>query len=245
MRTLTSALCLLVLMLSTAHASDRQVDLTTPDGRLIKLDIYNPGADRVVLLAPGQGCNPRLEMYDSFAAEARTQSLTLVRMYWAYCVADPTNGNPQDDLSFEKIDFNTALEFVRSLGFDDSKIFIGGKSLGSLVSQEIFRGQNKLSGLVLLTPVCTDPDSGANIFTQQYPDLDREERKVMLIQGKVDPLCKNEHFIEYLQDKPFNFMSHVVEGDHSLGIKNPDGTYNPEESANNIKAVASWIFSLL
>lgn len=111
----------IAIALSTAHASDRQLDLTTSDGRLIKLDIYNPNADRVVLLAPGQGCNPRLEMYDTLANEARTKNITLVRMYWAYCVADPAKGKPADDLSLEKRTSTPLLNMSVHLGWTTAK----------------------------------------------------------------------------------------------------------------------------
>lgn len=70
------------------YASDVQVDLTTPRGSLIKLDIYNPGLQSVLLLGPGQGCGPRLDTYDAIAAEAKGKGFTVVRLYWAYCVAD-------------------------------------------------------------------------------------------------------------------------------------------------------------
>ncbi len=233
-----------------ASASNLQVDVKTPQGALIKLDIYNSGSHSVLLLAPGQGCNPRLDMYDTIATEAKANGFTVVRLYWAYCISDPQNGNPSDDLSKEKQDFLTALEYTRNdLKFSDSNIFVGGKSLGTLVSSEIFVAQKSLQALLLLTALCTDsqtdPKIRKNVFEENYPGVSSETRTVLLAQGNVDPLCDNNHFQEFLKNKANNFVPLVVHGNHSLGIQNPDGQYNVELGAKNLQVISKWIFSWL
>lgn len=232
----------------SANASNMQVDLKTPRGSTIKVDVYNPGAKRVMLLAQGQGCNARLEMYDAIAREAKADDFTLVRLYWAYCVTEP-KGEVSEDLSLENEDLLTALEYVRTaLKFDDTKIFIGGKSLGSLVSFDIFSKQKSLQALVLLTPVCTDstdPAATKNAFDVNYPGLAVETRPVLVTQGDVDLLCEAKHFQEYLQGKPASFSQLVVPGDHGFGLKNPDGSYDTALAAKNLDAISRWIFTEL
>jgi len=232
----------------SASAADQTVDIKTPRGSLIKIDIYNPGLPTALFIGPGQGCTPRLDMYGALATEAKVHGFTLVRLYWAYCVANP-QGNPSTDLSTEKEDFLTALSYVkRDMGFSNEKIFIGGKSLGTFVSSEIFKTEPSLPGLVMLTPVCTDstdPNNRKNVFSEYYPELSAETRPVILIQGNVDPLCDTVHFQEYLKDKPSNFISLATNGDHGLGIKNPDGQYSTELGAKNLQAISRWIFSWL
>ncbi len=250
MKNLINTFASIALLASlSAGAADQQVDLNTPRGSLIKLDIYNPGLPSALLMGPGQGCSPRLDMYGALAAEAKEKGVTLVRLYWAYCVADPQNGNPSDDLSTEKEDFSTALGYVKNeLGLSDANIFIGGKSLGTFVSHEIFQAQKSLPGLVMLTPVCTDsadPNNHKNMFADYYPGLAAETRSVLLVQGNADPLCDTNHFQEYLKGKGNNFISLVTKGDHGLGIKNSDGQYNAELGAKNLQAISKWIFSWL
>ncbi|MGZ3692644.1 MAG: alpha/beta family hydrolase [Bdellovibrionota bacterium] len=231
--------------LSSAWAADRQVTLRTSDGRQVFLDIYNPGGRSALLLAPGAGCGPRLDMYDMLAAAAQAKGYTLVRLYWAYCVASP-QGKPSDDLGLEREDFLTALRFVKSgLGYSDAQIVVGGKSQGTYVSQRIFAEEKQISALLLLTPLCTDdeidPKNPKNVFGEEYPSLGGETRPVLLAQGDVDPLCYRVHFEEYLAGKPANFSSAKVKGDHGFGLKNPDGSYNAELGLANIRQLAALV----
>jgi len=204
----------------------------------------------VLLLGPGQGCNPRLDMYNAIANEAKDKDFTVVRLYWAYCIIDSQKGNPSDDLSKEKEDFVTALSYVRNeLKFTDSNIFIGGKSLGTYVSFAIFESQKSLQGLLMLTPVCTDAETDhknpKNIFAESYPGLESETRNVLLAQGNADQICNTHHFQDYLNNKGTNFIPLVVRGDHSFGIQNPDGQYNLELKDKNLRAISKWIFTWL
>lgn len=252
MKALTVLLWFTAIFLTTgnATAADIQVDLTTPRGSLVKLDIYNPGLGSLLLLAPGQGCGARYDMYNAIAAEAKESGFTLVRLFWAYCVADPEHGNPSQDLSLEGEDLISALKYAReNLGFSDAKIYIGGKSLGSFVSAEVFKKEKLLQGLVLLTPVCTDAETNAgqhrNTFLENYPELNLETRPVLLAQGNADPICDANHFQDYVKSQGTNFVPLVVRGDHGFGVKNPEGQYIAELGAKNLRVIAKWIFSWL
>ncbi|MGZ3771439.1 MAG: alpha/beta family hydrolase [Bdellovibrio sp.] len=189
-------------------------------------------------------------MYDAIAAEAKGKGFTVVRLYWAYCVADSKNGNPSDDLSTEKEDFTTALNYVRNdLKFTDTNIFVGGKSLGTFVSFEVFVSQKSLQALLMLTPVCTDsetdPKNHKNVFAENYIGLETEIRPVLLAQGNNDPLCDSNHFQDFLKDKGTNFIPLVVKGNHSFAIQNPDGQNNVELSTKNLQTISKWIFTWL
>jgi predicted alpha/beta-hydrolase family hydrolase len=238
------AIIFLCLFPAFAFAADKQVELQTSHGAVL-LDIYNPGLASVLLLAPGAGCGPRLDMYDPIAATARSKGFTLVRLYWAYCVAKP-QGKPTEDLSKEKEDFGAAFHYVRSdLNYPLAKIVIGGKSQGTFVSQEMFQAEKQLPALLILTPVCTDdetdPKNPKNVMQEAYPALESEIRIVLMAQGDQDPLCHRMHFEEFLAGKGANFSAARLQGDHGFGIKNPDGSYNAELGRENIKALAAQI----
>jgi hypothetical protein len=102
---------------------------------------------------------------------------------------------------------------------------------------------------VLLTPVCTDSESDPqvhkNVFAENYPGLGEETRAIFLAQGNADPLCATNHFQEFLKGKGNNFVPLVIRGDHGVGIKDPDGKYNPEMGAKNLQSIAKWLFSWL
>jgi predicted alpha/beta-hydrolase family hydrolase len=237
-----------VVSLNAWAAADKTVDLVAPRGSLIKIDIYNPGLPSVLLLAPGSGCGSRRDMYAAFAAEAKNKGMTLVRLYWAYCVSKP-EGHPSQELAAEKEDLAVAFDYTKqTLGYSDAAIFVGGKSMGSFISYDLFRVQTKLPGLVLLTPVCTsakDPAHHKNKFAENYPELSQETRPVLLVQGNADPYCDTVHFQEYLKNKPSNFISLVTTGDHSFAIKNPDGQDDADLGLKNIQAISRWIFTWL
>jgi predicted esterase len=239
---------LLIFISLNSYSFDSQIDLKTSRGALIKLDIYNSGFSSVLIIGPGQGCNLRPDLYGSIAEEAKVNGFTVINLHWAYCVADPKNGQPADDLSDVTEDFLSALEYARKeLKFTDDKIFIGGKSLGSLVSAPIFQSQKQISGLVLLTPVCTEIDPNTkihkNIFSEYYPELDLETRPVLLAQGNEDQKCDNNYFQDYLKEKRNNFIPLVVKGGHSLTIQNADGQVNVDLSKRNIDSISKWIFT--
>lgn len=237
------------LAVQSSAAIATVVELKTPRGRLIKLDVYNPGSAKAVVLAPGESCNPRSNLYQPLADEAGRNGFSLIRVYWAYCVSDPENGHPSEDLSTEKEDLTTGLKYANEiLGLKDGDITLGGKSLGSIVSYEVFSARPSLAKLLLLTPVCTDRTDANNhksIFADYYPKLSAELRTVLLVQGNADPICETKHFQEYLAGKPNNFILLVTKGDHSLGIKNPDGQDIPELSVKNLLGISKWIFSWL
>lgn len=231
-----------LLVGARSWAADLEIELKTPRNTTIKLDVYNPGFSSAVLLGPGQGCNPRTDLYEALAREAGSAGYTLVRVYWAYCLTKP-QGNASKNLLAEVEDFQTALGYmINDLRVQVPNIVVGGKSLGSFVSSEVFRHEPGFSGLILLTPVCTS-SSGKNIFAQNYPSLSSETRTVLLVQGNTDDICSVHHFQEYLKDKPTNFISLVTNGDHGLSIENSSGELDSALRAKNLRAVARWIFS--
>lgn len=225
---------------ASAAPAEKTFELTTPRGSIVKVDVYHPGESKVLLLAQGQGCSPRLDLYDAIAEQAH--GFTVARLYWSYCVSGV--GGASDDLSAEREDFLTVLSDLRR-SYADDQILIGGKSLGSFVSQDVFRDNSKLLALVLLTPVCTNNQSKANEFEANYPGLSTETRPVLLAQGNRDPLCDSAHFQEFTQALPKNFIPAVFMGDHGLGVKNADGTYDAPMGLRNLEALAKWMFTWL
>lgn len=216
--------------------------LQTPRGAKIVIDIFNASADRVLLLAPGQGCSPRHDLYDSLALEAVKNDVKLVRLYWAYCLTEPTGG--PNSLKEEIEDFQTALHYIREdLSVPAEKIWLGGKSLGSFVSYEVFQKENASPGLILLTPVCTQEDektgASTNSMNEFYPGLKNEKRPVLLVQGDQDGLCLSRHLDEYLKEAPAHFRLLRVPGNHGFGAG------SEAETASGLKRLSEWIFQNL
>jgi len=235
-----------LLIALPAFAADQSVDLTTPRGEIAKLDIYNPGAAKALVLAPGQGCSARLDMYDAIGEEARKAGFTLVRLYWAYCVKDSVNGKPSDDLANEVEDYQTALEYARTQWrLSNHKIHLGGKSLGSLVSHIEFKSDNRYPSIALLTPVCRDVQGQPDPWKVYYPLLDQETRTVLMAQGNQDEICENRRFQDFISARPTNFVPLVVRGNHGFGVTDKNGALVPDLSLKNVQTIAKWIFTWL
>lgn len=234
---------LLLFLALSAQAADQNISLTTARGAQIQLDIYNAGQPSVLVLAPGSGCGPRLDMYDRLGGAAAQNGFTLVRLYWAYCLTTPP-GKASEQGDPEREDFATALNYVRSvLGYADGQISIGGKSLGTGYSYETFAKEIALHALVLLTPVCSE--EGKSIWEENYPGLGAERRPVFMAKGVADPLCSNEHYEEFFSARGMNFQYTLLDGDHGFGVKNPDGTYDPVQGGIILDALSAWLFSHL
>ncbi|MBX3019071.1 MAG: hypothetical protein KF767_14380 [Bdellovibrionaceae bacterium] len=251
MRFILPLLFVPLISLSTLAApAKKSVEILTPRGAKIVIDLYDgaPGATRLMLLAPGQGCNARLEMYDRLAEESQDTGVRLARLYWAYCVADPAKGQPSGMLENEIEDMETAIQkLATDLSLTREQIVLGGKSLGSFVSHDIFRREAKHPSLVLLTPVCShaekEGEPAQNYMNENYPTLATETRPVLVVNGTSDPLCETRHLLEFLAGKGPNFKVMVTHGNHALGMTDANGTWLDAEYTANLKAVGRWIFS--
>lgn len=236
---------------TVAAASDRQVSVTSALGDVINLDIYNEGGASALLLGPGRNCSPRLDIYDAIALEAKKMNVTVIRLYWSYCVADPVAGAPKSEEAV-KTDFDAALAYVRNdLGFQDADISIGGKSMGSLVAHAAFLSAPKIPRLVLLTPVCSVPvldATGAvvgteNKFDEYYLGLKGETRPVLMVQGNLDPLCDNKVFTDYAAVHGASVKALTVDGNHGFGSYLPDGTMDMKKIEQSLLTLSAWIFA--
>ncbi len=254
---LISSLVLLIVIHSSAFAMDlpfftdpaqpearppeSTLRIQTPRGQPIELNIYNPGMAKGVLFGPGQGCNPRRDMYDRFGSEAVKNGFTMVKLTWAYCVKGGPYAGPSEDLADEREDFTTALTYMKeNLAIAPENTIIGGKSLGTYVAFDKFMSAPELPALILLTPICTV--NGKNTFAEFYPGLEKQTRPVYMAIGMNDQLCQVSHFHEYVAGHAKYFRPLIIAGDHGFRLYDQLRQVNSELTGANIMGLARWLF---
>lgn len=186
-------------------------------GATLDVDAYIPAGEGrfpTLVLAPGQGYHRGLPLLAQLGVRARAQGLAVFTFDWAYRAA---GGEPSEDLEREAGDLEAVLTWARQHPrVDPDRLFVGGKSLGSMVAYRVFRSQPGLAGLMLWTPVCATRDGeGA---AQRYPGIEDEARPVGVFLGDRDPLCPLPELYDWLDDTSGQVAVQVHAGDHSLNL---------------------------
>jgi predicted alpha/beta-hydrolase family hydrolase len=221
----------------------------TPRGLEVEVTIHASSTGQknpTIIIAPGQSCNSKGPIFETLGNRGALANFTIVRFEWAYCLKDPTQPIPSADLKNEIEDFNTVLEYSRSLSYVDSnKLVIAGKSLGSVVAYSVFKSTPDAKSLALLTPICSyTTDEGGNplpvpqqVCEESYPGLKEESRPIYLTMGDRDDLCILNILFDYLKDSKGNVLVNVAGGDHGFRLKKTDGTPDSDRTQRNIDVV--------
>lgn len=236
---------LLVCLLGMAPllASAEDLKIKTPRGVEINVSITRPTSDArkapALVVAPGQGYHMGLPLIKDLATKAAQGGFVVYRFNWNYFTSEP-QGLPSDDLSKEIEDMQAVIDYAKQdAQVDASKIVIAGKSLGTLVSYPIFVRDSSLLGLILMTPICTDPDTGKAIGEESYPAFATQTRPIAMILGNQDALCSVPMLYDFLKGTRGNVSVNVFAGGHSLTFGKPDDPANAERDARNIEAAVN------
>ena len=82
----------------------------------------------------------RLPLMEKLSQMLAANGIAVLRFDWAYFTHDPKQGKASPDLSAEFEDMKTVVDFARGdQRFDQKRLMIGGKSLGSLIAWKVFR----------------------------------------------------------------------------------------------------------
>ncbi len=249
---------ILPLFISSVAFSATEFTLKTPRGTEVPVILHRSTTFQtraILVLAPGQSCNYKNNLFERFGAQAEASDITVVRFEWSYCSqAREDDRGPSQDLSTEREDFQTILTFAQSLTFGETqRIFAGGKSLGSVVAYQIFTRNNTLHSLLMLTPVCTyTKDAGPNplpkpieVGEENYPGISSEHRPILMALGDQDPLCLTPYLYDFLKTTKGNVSTLIGIGDHRFQSKNKQNVVDEQQSAKNISAILPPIFNWL
>ncbi len=228
---------------SPLFATAEELKLTTPRGAEVNVSTTFPdlGIEKapVLVIAPGQGYHMDLPLVKDLATKAAQNGFIVYRFNWNYFTAEP-QGQPSGDLHKEIEDMQTVIAHAKADSrVDSSRVVIAGKSLGTWVSYPIFVQDNSILGLILMTPICTDPNTNRAIGEESYPALAAQTRPIAMILGNQDPLCSVPMLYDFLKNTKGNVSLNVFAGGHSLTFGKPDDPANAERDAKNIEATVN------
>ena len=157
----------------------------------------------------------RLPILEQLARKLVQRGIAVYRFNWAYFVADPKQGKSSEDRLAEIEDMQTVLALARRHPRTrQDAVFVGGKSLGSIIAWRVFRSDPSLVGALLLTPVCHDKQPPE----ETYADLVEEQRPTQWILGDHDPACEVRSLYRFLAGAPRVHKVAVVSGDHAFEL---------------------------
>ncbi|WP_395670528.1 alpha/beta hydrolase family protein [Phenylobacterium sp.] len=212
----SSILALTVGLFVATSALSAPANVVTPRGAPILVEAQvppGPGPFPAVVLAPGTG-SMRQPLNDAVAASLRQQGFAVFRFEWAYYVRDKGSTPSDTDRGPEIEELTTVVDLARAdARIDRARIFVGGKSRGSIIAWRVFRADPTLRGAVQLTPVCTKAG-----FTpaQLYPEIALETRPSLWVHGDVDPACRSRTLHGFLASAGERARSVGLRGDHGL-----------------------------
>ncbi|QJR12865.1 hypothetical protein DSM104443_03959 [Usitatibacter rugosus] len=220
-----------VLLAAEARAQAPEVIAAHPPGK---------GPFPVMVLGAGQGYHMRLPILEQTASALVKEGVAVYRFDWRFYTRDPAKLEMSPGLAEETADFQAVLALVRAdPKVDKTRVFVGGKSLGSLVSYRVFAADPTLKGIALITPVCHQGP-----IEKMYPGIEREKRPVAFILGDKDPVCPAARFAEYVALPGISNskqQASLTRGDHAFGY-GPDASAEQKgQQAKNIEFVAGYV----
>ena len=178
----------------------------------------------------------------------------MVRFNWAYCLEHPGDFTYSPNLTNEVEDLRTVLTHVRATGYTKpDSIFLGGKSLGSLVAHKVLVTEPALRGYIYLTPVVSDPEDANGqplptpraVAAQNYPGLFQDPRPGLFALGNTDVLGHLPLLFQFLGSSTGNISVFVAGGGHGLALNGPSGQLDAEKTARNLSVVADAVVNWL
>lgn len=250
MKSLVVTLSFLMSASALAVTSEK---ITTPRGAQLEVTVHEAGPKKpTIIVAPGQSCNSKGPIFETLGKNGALAGFTVVRFEWAYCLKDPTQPIPSDNLKNEIEDYAAVLKYAQALpSVDADKIILAGKSLGSIVAYSVFQATANAKALILLTPICsytTDENNNPlpepqRVCEESYPGLKKDTRPVMMTMGDRDSLCILNVLFDYLKDSAGNIQVSVAGGDHGFRLKKADKTVDEAKTQRNIESVMAVLLN--
>lgn len=243
-----------ILFSLSTFAEEKEIEITTKRGTTLKAILHTPsseGPHPALIIAPGQGYKMHYAIIEELAKKASGLGLSVLRFNWGY-MSD--GGRQSEGYSLEKEDLLAVFDYLKNLSnIDKNNIILAGKSLGSIVSYDLFVKQKELKALLLITPVCAWPGESEEeyfpVAGHFYSELVKELRPVHLILGNKDPHCQLPMLYNFLKDSRGNVSVNVVGGNHSLNLGDWQDPEFIEINAKNISiavdSAVHWIDLIL
>lgn len=197
------------------------------------------GPAAALVLAPGQRYPLTKPLIAETARQLLARGIAVFRFDWAEA-SGPPRLSAAEDLAARADDMRAVVQAARSdARVDASRLFVGGKSLGSVVAWAVMAGDPTLLGGLLLTPLCGAPAASAGATAgprpdTHYPGIANDTRPLFLLAGDADPFCAvaSLHHLAALAGGPSQV--HILGGNH--GLADPTGRDVEAEQCRAVQA---------
>ena len=194
-------------LLFAVSKSDKSIDvnISLPSAK---------GQNPCVIICPGQGYHKDLPLVKELAVQATKNGFAAIRFNWSYFTA---KAKPSSDGSNEIADLEKIINLAKNNSkIDSTRIYIIGKSMGSLFAYNAFQEHKELKGCILMTPLLSTAEEGNNY----YPELASETRPVAFILGDRDKgMCSLTELYKYLGTCTQNISVIALAGAHAIQIE--------------------------
>lgn len=216
----------------TFAATTDSFQLWTEKDQVVDVVAHYPfvkDAAPAIILLPGQSYHKDLRLLKDFALKAVKAGFVVLRFDWSFFYNKEKS--PSKNLEREEADFAAVLKFAReSQRIRQDRIYLVGKSLGSIVATKAFLKHKSIRALTLLTPVMKAREQGERF----YGGMLSENRQMLVIHGAQDK------FAPYAMVQAFfapneNVELYSLPGNHSLNMGKDFGQTGIEFSRKNIQ----------
>ena len=235
------ALALLSAFATQAFAEETDLSISAGERTSLaaKLNVpEGPGPFATLIIAPGGGYDMDQPLTGGLAKAAAQAGFASLRFDWRFYREG--GARPSKGLTIEVADLNEIVAFARSDNrLDTDRIFVAGKSLGSLVAWRVASADSEVRATYLLTPICRQVgDNGQN---GNYPGLLETEKPTVLVLGNRDPLCPLPNLYKWLGSANDNISALVFGGNHGMKFPPEAGDLTAQNEQRAIEAVVHWL----
>ena len=197
-----------------------------------------------VLLAHGAGAPMTSPFMTAMADKLAAGGLCCHRFEFAYMAGRRTGGSRRPPPRAEALmaSYEQAVDAWHEIGLQNSRLFIGGKSLGGRVASLVagaLHGSGKAAGLICLGYPFHPPGRPDKLRTAHLLDFDLP---ALMVQGTRDPLGTRDEIATYKLARAIRF--HWVEGgNHDLKPPSKGGRTHDHELETVAAAIAQFTAS--
>ncbi len=198
-----------------------------------------------LLLAHGAGAPMTSPFLDNLAELLAERNIAVSRFEFAYMAGRRTNGKNRPAAKAELLtgEYHSALAQVREQISDNTRLYIGGKSLGGRVASMIAEDAHKagtISGLVCLGYPFHPPGKPETLRTAHLADLTCPS---LIVQGDRDPFGNRAEVQTYTL-APAIQLHWLPDGDHDFGPRGASGYTRKGNLTSAADAIVAFIMPL-
>lgn len=196
----------------------------------------------LIIIAPGNGYHKDLPLIKILADKAEKNNIAAVRFNWQFY---SNKSKPSEKYAVE---VNDVIDIIRKMKvhpqIDSQRVYIIGKSLGSVLAYRAALRDKNLKGIVLLTPIMPDTTGSYNEF--YYPGILKEQRPVLFALGDNDAdncILKTLYKCASLMETTPDIL--VTQGDHGFNIEEYQEGKTSVKNDKNIDNITDLVIQWL